>query len=50
VNLFFSTDVDGAIRNSEIIFIAVDTGTKLYGIGSGCAYDLTATEVRLDTL
>jgi len=44
VNLFFSTDVDGGIRSSEIIFVAVDTQTKLYGLGRGQSYDLTATE------
>jgi UDPglucose 6-dehydrogenase len=30
-NLFFTTDVDEAIRESEIIFIAVNTPTKNFG-------------------
>ena len=32
-NLFFSTDVDKAIRESDIIFISVNTPTKSFGIG-----------------
>lgn len=30
-NLFFTTNVDEAIRESEVIFIAVNTPTKKYG-------------------
>jgi UDPglucose 6-dehydrogenase len=30
-NLFFSTDVEKAIKESEMIFIAVNTPTKTYG-------------------
>ena len=43
-NLFFSTDVDGAIRESEMIFISVNTPTKTYGIGAGRAADLRFLE------
>lgn len=32
-NLFFSTDVDKAIKESELIFISVNTPTKMYGLG-----------------
>lgn len=32
-NLFFSTDVDKAIKESELIFISVNTPTKTYGLG-----------------
>ena len=32
-NLFFSTDVDKAIVESELIFICVNTPTKMYGLG-----------------
>ena len=39
-NLFFSTDVDKAIRESEMIFISVNTPTKTYGSGAGRAADL----------
>ena len=39
-NLFFSTEVNNAINNSEMIFIAVNTPTKLTGAGKGYAADL----------
>lgn len=44
-NLFFSTDVQGAIRNGDIIFISVNTPTKTYGIGKGMAADLKYVEL-----
>jgi len=40
-NLTFTTDVDGAIRESTIIFIAVSTPTKTYGRGAGKSFDMT---------
>ena len=43
-NLFFSTDVDTAIRDAEIIFISVNTPTKTYGVGAGRAADLRYIE------
>jgi UDPglucose 6-dehydrogenase len=43
-NLFFSTDVDQAIVESDMIFIAVNTPTKTYGKGKGMAADLTYVE------
>jgi UDPglucose 6-dehydrogenase len=43
-NLFFSTDVKGAIRESDIIFVAVNTPTKTYGVGAGKAADLRYIE------
>jgi UDPglucose 6-dehydrogenase len=43
-NLFFSTDVRGAIRSSDIIFVAVNTPTKTYGLGAGRASDLRYVE------
>ena len=39
-NLFFSTDIEGGIRESDIIFVSVNTPTKDYGIGAGQAPDL----------
>lgn len=39
-NLFFSTDIDGAIDRSEMIFMAVNTPTKTEGEGAGMAADL----------
>src|SRR5476651_2009603 len=38
-NLYFSTDVKGAIREADLIFVAVGTPTKTYGIGAGRAAD-----------
>lgn len=43
-NLHFSTDVRGAINDSDIIFVAVNTPTKTYGVGSGRAADLRFIE------
>jgi UDPglucose 6-dehydrogenase len=39
-NLFFSTDVEKGIRESEIIFVSVNTPTKTFGVGAGMAADL----------
>jgi UDPglucose 6-dehydrogenase len=39
-NLFFSTDIDAAINESEMIFMAVNTPTKTEGEGAGMAADL----------
>jgi UDP-glucose 6-dehydrogenase len=44
-NLFFTTrDLPKAIKEADVIFIAVNTGTKEYGHGAGSAYDLTSWE------
>ncbi len=39
-NLFFSTDIDGAIRSADILFVSVNTPTKTFGEGMGKAADL----------
>lgn len=44
-NLFFSTDVEKAIREAEMIFISVNTPTKTYGKGKGMAADLKYIEL-----
>lgn len=44
-NLFFSTDVDRAIDEAEMIFISVNTPTKTYGKGKGMAADLKYVEL-----
>lgn len=44
-NLFFSTDVDKAIDEAEMIFISVNTPTKTYGLGKGMAADLKYIEL-----
>ncbi|GAA54262.1 UDPglucose 6-dehydrogenase, partial [Clonorchis sinensis] len=43
-NLFFSTDIDKAIDEAELIFISVDTPTKKYGIGQGRAPNMANLE------
>lgn len=44
-NLFFSTNVEKAIDESEMIFMAVNTPTKTYGEGKGMAADLKYVEL-----
>lgn len=44
-NLFFSTEVDKAIHEADMIFISVNTPTKEYGIGKGMAADLKYIEL-----
>ena len=39
-NLFFSTDVAGGIKAADIIFVSVNTPTKMFGQGAGRAADL----------
>ena len=39
-NLFFQTDVAQAITDAEIIFVSVNTPTKMFGEGAGKAADL----------
>lgn len=43
-NLRFSTDVDGAIRKADMVFLSVNTPTKRHGHGAGVAADLTYIE------
>ena len=44
-NLFFSTEVDKAIDEAQMIFISVNTPTKTYGKGKGQAADLKFIEL-----
>ncbi len=44
-NLFFSTEVDKAIEEAEMVFISVNTPTKTYGVGKGMAADLKYVEL-----
>ena len=44
-NLFFSTEVDKAIDEAQMIFISVNTPTKTYGAGKGQAADLKWIEL-----
>jgi len=44
-NLFFSTEVDQAIDEADLVFISVNTPTKTYGVGKGMAADLKYIEL-----
>eukprot|EP00051_Salpingoeca_urceolata_P027730 m.482990 g.482990 ORF g.482990 m.482990 type:complete len:468 (-) comp22736_c0_seq1:25-1428(-) len=44
-NLFFSTDVAAAIKEAELIFVSVNTPTKTFGVGKGCAADVKYIEL-----
>lgn len=43
-NLFFTTDVDAAIREAQFIFVSVNTPTKKSGMGASMAADLKYVE------
>jgi UDPglucose 6-dehydrogenase len=50
-NLFFSTDIEGSVKACDIIFVGVNTPTKMFGRGAGRASDLqfweaTAREIK----
>ena len=50
-NLFFDINIDKGIKESEIIFVGVNTPTKMFGTGAGMAADLqywekTARQIR----
>ena len=50
-NLFFTTDIEGAVKECDIIFVGVNTPTKMFGRGAGRASDLqyweaTAREIK----
>lgn len=44
-NLFFSTDVNKAINEAEMIFMAVNTPTKTFGNGKGMAAEMKYVEL-----
>ena len=39
-NLFFSTNIEKAVKENDIIFVGVNTPTKMFGKGAGRASDL----------
>tara|TARA_A100001388_G_C28742702_1_gene487735 strand:+ start:175 stop:1572 length:1398 start_codon:yes stop_codon:yes gene_type:complete len=43
-NLFFSTDIESSIKNADMVFISVNTPTKIKGIGAGKASDISWVE------
>ena len=49
-NLFFTTEVERAIEEADIIFISVNTPTKTYGKGKGQAADLKYIELAARTI
>jgi len=49
-NLFFSTEVEKAIDEADMIFISVNTPTKTYGKGKGQAADLKYIELSARTI
>ena len=49
-NLFFSTDVEGEIEKADVIFVAVNTPTKSYGIGAGSASNVKNIELCARTI
>eukprot|EP00004_Rigifila_ramosa_P006884 TRINITY_DN17814_c0_g1_i1.p1 TRINITY_DN17814_c0_g1~~TRINITY_DN17814_c0_g1_i1.p1 ORF type:complete len:475 (+),score=96.25 TRINITY_DN17814_c0_g1_i1:51-1427(+) len=49
-NLFFSSDVDTAVREADLIFVSVNTPTKTYGVGRGRAADLKYLESAARTI
>lgn len=44
-NLFFSTDIDKSIIEADIIFVSVNTPTKVAGIGAGRAANIKNCEL-----
>jgi len=44
-NLFFTTDINSAIREASIIFVSVNTPTKTFGEGAGKASNLQYWEL-----
>lgn len=44
-NLFFTTDADRVVAESDIIFVSVNTPTKTFGIGAGHAANVKNIEL-----
>lgn len=49
-NLFFSTDISGEIKKADIVFISVNTPTKMQGIGAGRAANIKNCELCARTI
>ncbi|KAJ2898764.1 nucleotide sugar dehydrogenase [Zalerion maritima] len=49
-NLIFSTRVEESIAVADIVFICVNTPTKLYGLGAGATADLSILESASSTI
>ena len=49
-NLIFSTRVHESIAEADIVFICVNTPTKLFGLGAGATADLSILESATSTI
>ena len=49
-NLTFSTRVTESIVEADVVFICVNTPTKLYGVGAGATADLSILESAASTV
>ncbi|KAI0521995.1 nucleotide sugar dehydrogenase [Xylaria bambusicola] len=49
-NLLFTPKFEKSIKEADVIFVAVNTPTKLKGIGAGSATDMTAFEAATNTV
>jgi UDPglucose 6-dehydrogenase len=49
-NLFFTTDVREAVESCDIVFVGVNTPTKMFGRGAGRASDLQYWEATARTI
>lgn len=49
-NLFFSTDIAAAVKECDIVFVGVNTPTKMFGRGAGRASDLQYWESSARTI
>ncbi|PSR86962.1 hypothetical protein BD289DRAFT_246417 [Coniella lustricola] len=49
-NLRFSCDVTAAISEADVLFVCVNTPTKMYGVGAGASADLGALEAATRTI
>lgn len=49
-NLLFSTDIESAIAEADLIFVCVNTPTKATGVGKGAAANLEFIEMATRTI
>lgn len=49
-NLFFTTDVESAVRRADVVFVSVNTPTKTFGLGMDRAADLRFVEAVARTI
>ncbi|OAO13072.1 UDP-glucose 6-dehydrogenase 2 [Blastocystis sp. ATCC 50177/Nand II] len=49
-NLFFSTEVEKCVAEADMVFLSVNTPTKTFGMGAGCAANLRYLELAARTI